>query len=79
MTKTNDAGQIVFRKLLYFYENKLPVHFKLNTGEFRNGTILDLSESKLTLVLKERVFGEMPFLLEEINPGTIKMFKEVRR
>lgn len=73
---TNDKAKRTYRKLSYFYENKILVHFKLETGEFRNGEILDLDFEKLTLILKEFVFGEIPLLLEDINSDSISKFKE---
>ena len=73
---TNEIGQRVYRKLLYFFENNLMVHFKDLDTIFYNGLILDLNEEKLTLVLRERVRGEIPFLLENINEDSICKFKE---
>ena len=74
---TNDKiAHDTYRKLLYFFENKLLVHFKDFSGVFYNGEIIDLNEKKLTLVLDERVKGMMPLLLEQINPETIFLFKE---
>lgn len=71
----NDIGEINYRKLLYYFTNGIWVHFKDNNGIFYNGEIIDLNEEKLTLVLKERVQGETPFLLEDINPNSIRTFK----
>ena len=71
---TDDEAKRTYRKLFYFYENKIPVHFKLETGEFRNGEILDLNQETLTLVLKEFVFGEIPLLLENIDSNSIFKF-----
>ncbi len=71
---TDDKAKRTYRKLYYFYENKIPVHFKLETGEFRNGEILDLDHKKLTLILREFVFGEIPLLLEDINSDSISKF-----
>jgi len=76
MTNDKTKGQRVYRRLLYFYENKIPVHFKLEDNNWRNGIILDLSEEKLTLVLKEFLMGEIPFLLEDINEDSIFKFEE---
>lgn len=76
MTKQNDKGERVYRKLLYFFENKINVHFKLETGEFRNGSIIDLSELKYTLVLVERMMGEIPLLLEDIKENSICKMEE---
>ncbi len=72
----NELGQQVFRKLLYFFTNKIPVHFSLYSGGWKNGEILDLNEEKLTLVLKEFVEGELPFLLEDIILESIKPFRK---
>ncbi len=77
MTNGDDKGLRIYRKLLFFYNEKVPIHFKLETGEFRNGTIIDLSEEKLTLVLSEFVMGHIPFLLEDIREDSISQFTEV--
>lgn len=78
MTNDNEKGQRIYRKLLFFFLEKIPVHFKLETEEFRNGNIIDLSEEKLTLVLDEFVMGHIPFLLEDIKEESISQFKEAR-
>lgn len=75
---TNETGQRVYRKLLYFFENNLQVHFKDVENIFYNGLILDLNEEKLTLVLRERVRGSIPILLECVNEDSICKFKEER-
>jgi len=75
---TNDINKEVFRKLYYFFEEQRPVHFKDKDGIFYNGFIIDLSEEKYTMVLKERVKGTMPILLECIRPDSIREFKEVK-
>ena len=72
----NEEGQQVYRKLLYFFKNKIPVHFSLYSGGWKNGYIIDLSKDMLTLVLQEFVEGELPFLLENIKLNTIVKFKE---
>jgi len=73
---TNDKGHKIYRKLLYYFENKLPVHFKLElNNDFRNGYIIDLNEEKLTLVLNEFVMGSIPFLLEDIKEGSISEYQ----
>lgn len=71
---TKDIGQRNYRKLFYYFENKIPIHIKLNSGQWCNGNILDLNENKLTMVLKEFVRGELPILLEEID--NISEYKE---
>ena len=72
----NEIGQKVYRKFLYYFKNYVVVHFKDLDDIFYNGLILDLNEKKLTLVLRERVRGEIPILLECINEDSICKFKE---
>lgn len=72
----NEIGERNYRKLLYYFKNSLVVHFTDLDKIFYNGLILDLDEEKLTMVLKERIKGEMPFLLECINEDSICKFKE---
>ena len=72
----NELGKKVYRKLSYFFENKIPVHFSLHSGGWKNGLIVDLDEKKLTLILKEFVEGELPFLLEDIYIDSIKPFRK---
>ena len=73
----NEIGQKNYRKLLYFFKNKIKVHFKDLDEIFYNGLILDLSEEKLTMVLQERVRGNIPILLEFIRHDSIQEFREV--
>ncbi len=72
----NETGQKVYRKLLYYFKNFIKIHFKDLDEIFYNGLILDLNEEKLTMVLRERVRGEIPILLECINENSISKFKE---
>ncbi|HUS49453.1 MAG TPA: hypothetical protein VMZ91_04775 [Candidatus Paceibacterota bacterium] len=72
----NELGKQVYRKLTYFFEKNMPIHFSLYSGGWKNGLILDLNEKKLTLVLDEFVEGELPFLLENIKIESIKRFIE---
>ena len=72
----NEIGERNYRKLLYYFENKIIVHFTDLDEIFYNGLILDLSEGKLTMVLRERVKGSIPILLECINTDSICKFKE---
>lgn len=65
-----------YRKLLYFFSNKIAVHFKDFNNIFYNGIIEDLNEEKKTLILKERVRGTMPLILEDIDPKTIVKMEE---
>jgi len=74
----NEVGEMNYRKLIYFFENKIQIHFNDLDHIFYNGLIIDLSEDKLTMVLKERVKGTIPILLENIIPHSIKELKEVK-
>ncbi len=72
----NELGKQVFRKLVYFNENEIPIHFSLISGGWKNGKIINLDEDKLTLILNEFVEGELPFLLENIDVNSIVKFRE---
>ena len=76
---TNDKGLRICKKLSYFFEEQIAIHFKLETGEFRNGYIIDLNSEKLTIVFKEFVLGTIPLLLEEIKENSIAEFTEKRK
>ena len=65
-----------YRKFIYFFENKIKVHFKDLDEIFYNGLIIDLSKDKSTMVLAENVKGTMPILLECVNPDSIRKFTE---
>ena len=78
MTKIKIA-QDSYRKLHYFFENKIKVHFKDFDEIFYNGIIIDLNEEKLTMVLAENQMGTMPILLECVNPDSIREYTEVGR
>ncbi len=71
-----EIGKQAFRKLVYFSENNIPIHFSLIAGGWKNGKIINLDEDKLTLVLEEFVEGELSFLLEDINVNSIVRFRE---
>ena len=63
-----------YRTLEYFFENNIAIHFSLTDSGWKNGIILDLSEKKLTMVLKEFKEGVIPILLEKVNVNTIKEY-----
>lgn len=78
MTRTEDIlkSDRIYHKLLYYKKNKLEVFFKWKSPKnelvfFRRGVIIDLSYDKQILVLRERVLGTIPILLEEIEEDTI--------
>ena len=70
----NEIGLMNYRKLLIFFERKIPVHFRKVNGGWANGNITDLNEKMLTLVLEEFEDGMQPFLLEEIETDSIKAY-----
>jgi len=72
----DELGTKVYRKLLYFFENMIPIHFRLNSNGWKNGLIKELDEKNLNMVLKENIEGELPFLLEDINLESIAKFRE---
>ncbi len=71
----NEKGLRNYRRLLYYKEKHIAVHFDLdNKHEWCNGTILDLDENKLTLVLNEFKKGKYPILLENIKEESIEPY-----
>ena len=75
---TNELGDINYRKLSYFYENKIMVHFKDNDDIFYNGIVLDLNRKNHTLILNERVKGNISIILEDIKSNSICEFTELK-
>ena len=74
---TNDKiAHDTYRKLKYFFDNKIKIHFKDFNNVFYNGEIVDLDGIHLTMVLNERKRGTLPFLLEQINPDSIFKMEE---
>jgi len=71
----NKKGLRIYRKLLYYFENKIPIHINTIFG-FRNGIVLDLNEEKLTVVIND-IKEIAPILLEDIFEDSIDKFKEV--
>jgi hypothetical protein len=67
----------IYKKLSYFYEKKVPIHFCLSKGYgWKNGNIKKLNESDYTMILDEIKEGELHFLLEEINLNSIQAYKK---
>jgi len=75
MINENKKGLRIYRKLLYYFENKIPIHVNSIFG-FRNGMILDLNEEKLTVVIDD-IKEAAPILLEDIFEDSIDKFKEI--
>jgi len=67
----------IYRKLFYFYDKKLPVHFCLINGPgWKNGIIKDLNKTEYTLILEELREGDLHFLLEEISINSIQPYRK---
>jgi len=75
--RLNNSNERIYRKLVYFFEKKMPVHFCLVNGPgWKNGTIKELRQKDYTLVLDEFKEGELYFLLEEISINSIRPYKK---
>lgn len=74
---TNDKEK--YDKLNYFFIEKKKVFFRLNSGLWRKGFIIDLNERMKTIVLKEDILGEIPILFEEVIFSSIAFAKEVTK
>jgi len=79
----NVIGERVYRKLLFYLENKCLVHFTIKGNGYKNGLVTDLSQSKFTLVLQEYSLelksltqNFIPFLCEDIDSDSINPFRE---
>ncbi len=72
-SKDREKIERLYRKLRFFYEEKIPIHFKLikNGMGFRNGTITKLNRETGIMILKENMMGEIPFALEDLNENSI--------
>jgi len=67
----------IYRKLLSYFENKIPIHINSVYG-FRNGLIIDLSEVKYIVVISD-IKESSPILLEDIYEDSIDVFKEKKK
>jgi hypothetical protein len=70
----DETTQRIFRKLSWYFENKIPIHVNSIFG-FRNGMILDLSEKKMTVVIKDMKGCCTPLLLEDIYEDSISEYR----
>ena len=71
---TNEYDDRIYRKLLYFYENQLVIHFKLISGEFRNGIIRNLNREEAVMNINEFKIGDISVLFEDINENSIEKY-----
>jgi len=75
--KDDKGNNDAYRKFLYFFENKIAVHFKDLDNIFYNGLILALKKDESTMIIQERVRGVIPILLECVKINSIAEFTEV--
>jgi hypothetical protein len=71
---TEDYSNFVYKKLLFYYEKSIPVHFSMIQGGWVNGLILELDEEYKMVILKEFLNGKMSFLCNEIKLHTISAY-----
>lgn len=75
--RLSNLNDRIYRKLLYFYERKIPVHFCLVNGPgWKNGIIKELEKEEYTLIIEELYEGELHFLLEEISINSIQPYRK---
>jgi hypothetical protein len=75
--RLNNSNERIYRKLVYFYNKKSPVHFCLVNGPgWKNGIIKELNPKEYSLTLDEFKEGELFFLLEEISINSIRSYKK---
>jgi hypothetical protein len=74
--RLTSLNERIYRKLFYFYDKKIPVHFCLINGPgWKNGIIKELNQKEFTLILEELREGELHFLLEEISINSIQTYR----
>lgn len=59
-----DIKELIKRKAIYFYKDKIKVHIKKHNGYIHNGLILELQGD--LLIIDDRVNGAMPIYFMEI-------------
>ena len=72
----NNANEKIFRKLKYFLDNNIQVHLTELDGTFHNGFIKELVLAEKLVVIKDRVSGVDIIPVEDINEGSIALFRE---
>ena len=70
-----DEINISKKKVLYFFQQKLPIHIKLKNGRWLNGDIV-LIETDLFMI-EDLKRGEVPVMYEELNHIEKYKMKEV--
>jgi len=75
----NEKNENVFRKLKYFFDNKIQVHIVEEDGTFHNGFLKDLVLDEGLVVIVDRKDGVNVIFAESIVLSSIEEFKEVKR
>lgn len=78
MINENNANEVM-RKLKYFLDNKIPVHFSEEDGTFYNGVLKELVEDDKLVCIIDRKDGMNIILAEKIILGTIAPVKEEKK
>jgi hypothetical protein len=74
--RLSNLNDRIYRKLIYFYEKQIPVHFCLVNGPgWKNGIIKTINNKEYTLIINELREGELHFLFEEISLNSIQPYK----
>ena len=77
---SDENNESIGRKLEFFKTNGKKIHIKIiagaDKGFFRNGFVLDVSFTQRCFVFIDDKKGELPYLFEEIDPDSIKPYKE---
>jgi hypothetical protein len=71
-----DANELTYKKLAYFFENNLPIHFCIvDSPSWKNGYIKTINPKNHSFILTEFREGEIHLLFEEIYLASIKVYK----
>jgi hypothetical protein len=78
MINENNANDVM-RKLKYFLDNNIPVHFSEEDGTFYNGSLKDLVIEDNLVCIIDRKDGMNIILADKIILGTIAPVKEEKK
>lgn len=78
MMNENNADDVM-RKLKYFLDNKIPVHFTEEDGTFYNGILKDIVLEDKVICIIDRKDGMNIILADKIILGTIAPVKEEKK
>lgn len=54
-------------KIDFYFNKKLAVHIDCYSGRYYNGDIIEISSDKKFVLINDRVLGEIPIMMEEIQ------------